>query len=163
MAMQIDDYASYYKAIHEAYADHFSKPVSALRVLVDEGATVLLSSWVNGGEVTSYRVIARGMDGWRKHGDGKTLEAAIFDADAMDWYGPRSNDGMAPMAGEATPLVAPVASTQPVESKAQGVNLLEQARFSLLAASNYVDTLGGDSKGYRQFIARIDRFLEHGL
>lgn len=34
--------------------------------------------------------------------------------------------------------------------------LLDRARYNLLAASNYVDALGGASQGYRQLIAEID-------
>ncbi len=37
--------------------------------------------------------------------------------------------------------------------------LLDQARYNLLGASNYVDVLGGVSQSYRQFVARIDAAL----
>jgi hypothetical protein len=38
--------------------------------------------------------------------------------------------------------------------------LLREARHNLTAASNYIDTLGGVSQKYRQFVARISAALE---
>jgi hypothetical protein len=60
-----------------------------LREMVDEGS-VIISSWVHQGDVTSYRVTARGRDGWRKTADGKTLEEAVAKANALDWLSPGS-------------------------------------------------------------------------
>lgn len=80
------DFNELCRTVRDAIGD---SPLQPLRELADEGATVMLSSWVVQGDVTGWRVIARGIDGWRKYGDGKTLEGAIAAAHSQDWSAPR--------------------------------------------------------------------------
>lgn len=72
-------------------AQAIGKALDALRELADEG-TVLVSAWVYEDEIRSYRVTARGRDGWRKSADGKTLESALIAAEAADWSPQNTGD-----------------------------------------------------------------------
>jgi hypothetical protein len=61
--------------------------LDVLRDLADVGI-VMMSAWVWQDEPMSYRITARGRDGWRKTGDARTFEEAIRAIDAAQWASP---------------------------------------------------------------------------